>query len=184
MPCTVGLINYRKGKLKYKPLRVLFDSGTTKSIVLKEFVSKLQLSKDSRVEWETKGGIFITEGTCTTTFSFPEFKNWKGIEWQLHVDSMTKAKDSHYDMIIGGDLMSELGLDIKYSTHTVQWDQHEISMKEQGAIDKLDVNDILFEENFESTVNRKLVKLLDNDYAKADLQSVVNECHYLSTQEK
>ena len=80
--------------------------------------------------------------------------------------------------------MSEIGLDIKYSTHTVQWHQHKISMKERGAIDKLDVNDILFEENSESTVQRKLVKLLDNDYAQADLQAVVNECHYLTMEEK
>ena len=43
-----------------KPLRILFDTGTTSSIILKPFVQTLSRYKNVKTRWKTMGGIFKT----------------------------------------------------------------------------------------------------------------------------
>ena len=43
--------------------------------------------------------------------------------------------DNHmnYDMIIGRDLLEELGIDLKFSTKTIAWQHREIPMKDRNC---------------------------------------------------
>jgi hypothetical protein len=64
--------------------------------------------KDTKTEWLTKGGTFHASGKCKTNFILNEFYENKVIEWTLHVN---KTFGPHqYDMILGHDLMSPLGI--------------------------------------------------------------------------
>ena len=67
-----------------------------------------------------KGGNFQTSKKCKTTFILKEFFENKSIESNLHVDSTPGPHQ--YDMILGRDIMIELGiaLDFKNQTMTLQ----------------------------------------------------------------
>lgn len=107
---------------KTKMARGLFDSGCTKSIVLKKFTKgKLgRLRKNQRTSYSVGGGgTFVSDSSTELELKFVEFSNSKRIEYQFQVDSTTSSKDSPHDIIIGNDLMHKLGVDICYSTEHV-----------------------------------------------------------------
>jgi hypothetical protein len=58
-----------------KPLRILIYTGSSSSIILKKFINKSLLVKNSRTttEWTTLGGKFHTKKQCTVKFKLPEF---------------------------------------------------------------------------------------------------------------
>ena len=71
-PVMMGDCNTRLGKPKFKPIKVLFDSGTTSTIITHEYAKKLRINKSHETKWNTKGGNFVTKGTCNLMFRLPE----------------------------------------------------------------------------------------------------------------
>ena len=70
------------------------------------------MQNDTTTSWITKGGNFQTSKKCKTTFILTEFFKNKSIEWNLHVES---THGPHcYDMILGYDIMSELGITLDF----------------------------------------------------------------------
>jgi hypothetical protein len=57
------------------------------------------------------------------TFSLPEFDLKKQMcdSWEFHVDERSESS-STYDMIMGQDLLGELGIIMNFNDHTVTWD--------------------------------------------------------------
>jgi hypothetical protein len=55
------------------------------------------------------------------TFSFPEFNLKKQISLAFHVDDRSESSIT-YDMIMGQDLLGELGIIMNFNDHTVTWD--------------------------------------------------------------
>ena len=85
-------------------------------------------------------------------------------------------------MIIGRDLLVELGIDIKFSTNTIKWDHREIPMKDSQCtihdsyyIDKPDW--------MESEIAR-LRDVLDQKYQPADLLEVAKSCKNLEDEQQ
>ena len=113
-------------------LRTLIDSGTSSCIINKRFVDPAKMSRYKRpsTKWKTMGGIFETKRKAQVTFHLAEFSL---LTWTFHVDESREA--SQYDMIIGDDLMQDIGLDLLYSTEipTIQWER---------PIQILDTNDV------------------------------------------
>jgi hypothetical protein len=66
------------------------------------------------------------------TFSLPEFNLKKQMcsSWAFHVDDSSESS-STYDMIMGRDLLGELGIFMKFNDHTVTWDTDTIPMKDR-----------------------------------------------------
>ena len=71
-------------------------------------------------DWDTHGGHYCTTAAADITFSLPEFDPSKSITWHCYVDTRTDPHLACYDMIMGHDLQSALGLDIKWSTHEIK----------------------------------------------------------------
>ena len=69
---------------------------------------------------------------------------YKSIEWNIHVDSTPSPH--HYDMILGRDIMSELGITLAFKDQTMTWDDSTIHMKDPESLpDLLDpVNDFFW----------------------------------------
>jgi hypothetical protein len=79
---------------------------------------------------------YYTRDLTTLNFILNEFYESKVIEWILHV---CKTFGPHqYDMIIGHDLMSQLGIILDFERQTITWDKSTIKMKEYE--DLLDIN--------------------------------------------
>ena len=62
--------------------------------------------------WETPSGKFTTLKKVKIDFCLPVFSATKIVPWQCHVYESTNSK---CDMILGRDLLTALGLDVKFS---------------------------------------------------------------------
>ena len=65
--------------------------------------------------WESQGQSIIN-------FTLPEFSSSRSIKWKVHVDNNTPTNQARYDMIMGTDLMEELGVDVSFKHKTISWD--------------------------------------------------------------
>ena len=100
-------------------LRVLFDSGCSKTIILKMFTDKKKrkrLPDFKSTTYKTYGGYFRSSCLASVQFKFIEFGLLKDrlVEYEVQVDEMQQQKDTNYDMIIGSDLMDDLGIVLDY----------------------------------------------------------------------
>ena len=62
--------------------------------------------------WETQYGKFTTSKKVNIYFCLPDFSAIKTVTWKCHVD---EPDNGRYGMILGRDLLTALGLDIKFS---------------------------------------------------------------------
>ena len=136
-----------------------------------------------------KGGNFQTSKKCKTTFILKEFFKNKSIEWNLHVDS---TPGPHcYDMILGHDIMNELGIMLDFKDQTMTWDDSTVHMKDPESLpDLLDpVNDFFWNnDHYETEALQEasicLQKILNAKYEPAHLNAVVHACRHLTKDEK
>ena len=188
-PVTIVIIKTQLGKSRFKKIRILLDSGSSGSIILEKFVHKLCMQNDTTASWITKGGNFQTSKKCKTTFILKEFFENKSIEWNLHEDSTPGPH--RYDMILGCDIMSELGITLDFKDQTMTWDDSTINMKHPESLpDLLDpINGFFWSNNLYRTEALQedsacLQKILDAKYAQADLNAVIQACRHLMEDEK
>jgi hypothetical protein len=75
------------------PMRALLDTGTTASIILREFVGKDRACTNTkkRTKWKTLGGTFTTNYESLLDFKFSEISTSKVVTWQAHVDDKTSS---------------------------------------------------------------------------------------------
>jgi hypothetical protein len=66
------------GKSNIHKLRVLFDSGSSGSIIVAKFVKKLHVQNDTKTEWLTKGGASHTLSKCKILNEFTKVKSLNG----------------------------------------------------------------------------------------------------------
>ena len=91
---------------------VLMDPGSSRSIVRSYFAIDSSKTTVLRNTWRTPAGSFSTTIQKTITFKLVEFSSSKTITWPFSVVGHTH--DIGYDMIIGRDLLFELGLIIDF----------------------------------------------------------------------
>ena len=99
-------------------LRVLFDSGCSKTIILKKFTDKKRrkrLPDFKSTTYKTYSGCFRSSCLASVQFKLIEFGPLKDklIEYEVQVDKLQQQKDTNY-MIIGSDLIDDLGIVLDY----------------------------------------------------------------------
>jgi hypothetical protein len=77
-----------------------------------EKYKKITLTKSTN--WTTKAGTFKTDCKVKCQFTLPEFHECKDMSWNVYVNE-SDARLKSYDMIIGRDLLHELGIDLLFS---------------------------------------------------------------------
>ena len=108
-----------------------------------------------------------TTATCKSQFTIPELHDNRLIEWEFHV---TKSMGA-YDMIIGREMMRNLGIDILMSEDTVQWDDSEIPFKDMAGDSLAESYHIDDPDAILDSLDDAKKRILDNDYAIADLRA-------------
>ena len=172
--------NTRLGKAKPVTCTALLDSGGAESIVTDELVQKLRVRKTQgpAQTWSTPNGELSTNKKAKSQFTIPELHDDKLIEWDFHVTSNLGA----YDIIIGRDLMEFLGIDIRFSTQQVEWDNAVMPFKTsdevQSGLFHVDDPEAILEEH------ERVKKILDAKYEAADLDKVCREQDHLSYDEQ
>ena len=141
---TLGYMYTRKGSKKSKDFqrfRVLFDSGCGATLINKSLTKKLISTMDKQTKWSTKGGEFKTSSKCKVKFSLPAFHQKREIQWNCYVDE-TPIENCKYDMIIGRDLLHEVGIDLLFQTGEMVWDNASVPMQSPECLEKQFINDL------------------------------------------
>ena len=167
---TIGYLASRKGSRKpkdWKRSRVLLDSGCGATLINKSLLSKLKIKQTPPTKWVTKGGEFNTSKKCEVFFTLPAFHEHREIKWNCFVEESNPNSNS-YDIIIGRDLLHELGIDLCFSTAKMTWDNTSIPMQ---SVDKLHVDyvdvfeqELLYIHDPITTDAERIQNIMDNKY--------------------
>jgi hypothetical protein len=109
---------------------------------------------------------------CKTHFALDELHPDRIIEWDLHVAPDLGA----YDMIIGRDMLTDLGIDVRFSTQSIEWDGAEMPLK--SFIDGRGKDDFFHSEEppaVEEIFDRRIA---ENIYEATDLKKFTEEMKY------
>jgi hypothetical protein len=117
-------------------MRALLDTGTTTTIILRNFVGKgrARTIKKKRIKLKTLGGTITTNYESLLDFKFPELSTSKVITWQAHVDDKTSSKEAAYGMIVGMDSMTSIGITMYCEQIYIRWGGTEIPLKKRNTL--------------------------------------------------
>ena len=109
-------MNTRKGKAKFKNFRILLDSVCSSAILMGRLVEKLGPKIYYVIQYHTQAGNITTNLKVEVDFTLPELSAKTLFTCRYHVDDSTKGR---YYMILGRDILIELGLNLKLSDHVI-----------------------------------------------------------------
>ena len=95
----------------------MLDSGCSSTIITGSIIQKLCLNEDSMMQWHTQAGKVNTYLKVKIDCTSPEISVTKMVSWNFHADYSAKRR---YDIILGRDILTELGLNIKFSGHVIE----------------------------------------------------------------
>jgi len=169
---------------KEKMVCALLDTGCSKSIILKKFTEEKRckkLSAEERTVFLTYGSRFETKSTAHVAFRFIEFENNNTVrvEHEFEVDETHSPKSMKYDMIIGSDLMWNMGMDILFSEERVKWLDEHIPLKKVNTLREYEVCEVLYSIHTDDPLIKEMEdradRLLDANYSKVDIPAMVDE---------
>jgi hypothetical protein len=109
--------------------------------------------------------------------------------WAFHVDDRSESS-STYDMIMGRDLLGEVGIIMNVNDHTVTWDTNTIPMKDKDTCALSSVEamiEVYMIANEPQTLRdeySRATEILDAEYEPASLDDVIKTCEKLHVEEQ
>ena len=178
-----------KLKVKYEGLSVLFDSGSSHSMIVEKVVHKQQWKRlHNPVGFESCNGAFELSYKTEVNLTFPELNSHRVVTWQCYIDER-QGNELGYDMIVGRDLMTSLGIQIDFQDKKLKWDGAELEMRDFNSKtpSRKEIKATL-QRTAEPAVTKeatsRMVRILDSTYEKADLQEVVQLAKHISSQQR
>src|SRR5210317_491788 len=105
----------------------------------------------------------------------------------MYVDESNKSNDK-YDMIIGRDLLQEIGLDFLFSQGLMTWENASVPMKgdEYWSSQNMDENELnlSFLQDPDTTEIEHIQNILDAKYSPANIREEVDKCTKINSSEK
>ena len=161
-------------------LKILLDSGASASIINEYFVKHLKVQSDKQMRWTMAAGPLSTTKSCNVQFSLPELSPTRVVKWKVHVDASNQLP---YDMILGRDLLHELGLNLNFNEKCIQWDEAEVTMHDVNHT-AADAFNLQRDSPSVAEATERIQRILDAKYEPADLREIVKSCDHLDEYEK
>jgi len=122
--------------------------------------------------------MILTDFTRSTT-----------VEYDCYVDPTKKSSKYHYDLILGKDFQQEFGIDILNSQLMLTWNGIEVPMRNYGELaSQEDASSFAVHpaHELDPTVGmqKRVTRILDAHYEKADLKKIVTNQAHLLDEEK
>jgi hypothetical protein len=120
---TIGTIKSRR------LLKVLLDSGSTTTLINKQCLPrKCQPCKtsQSRMVNTLAGNYQSSAMVVMRNLRLPELDKNRNIE--QHKALIFESENCKYDVILGADFLIKAGIDVKYSTNTIEWFENELPL--------------------------------------------------------
>ena len=172
----------KKGRQsKTRLVKALVNSGASEAILAKAKADKLPVKNIKKErQWSTAAGVLTTNTKIATSFSFPELHANKLINQSLHVVDLNIDR---YDMIIGRDLIRSFGIDIHGGDMTIHWDDAAIPWRDIDSTAK-DVFALLQHNAPFNSETKRMKRILDAKYSKADIKSIAESSTHLDPEER
>ena len=125
--------------------------------------------------WKTAAGMFSTNKTSKLLVQLPEFSTTKKIVHTFHV---AEKLSLGYDMIIGLDLLNDLGVVIDFEKKVLTWDGTDVEMPQPKNITVQELRTLLAESvepKSTASINRRAIHILDAEYKKANLDELFQQ---------
>lgn len=136
---TIGTVKSRR------LLKVLLDSGSTTTLINKRCLPrKCQPCKtsQSRMVNTLAGNYQSSAMVVMRNLRLPELDKNRNIE--QHKALIFESENCKYDVILGADFLTKTGIDVKYSTNTIEWFENELPLRDPH---------LLKDEDFKSMAN-------------------------------
>jgi hypothetical protein len=157
----------------------LLDSGASASLIKQARETNLKTIPAEQTRWTTSAGTFNTNKQAMIHIILPELHEKKTITFNCHIAPTL----GEYDIIIGRDILRQLGIILNFQQETIEWDDAVIPMKAEGA--KLEESFFVPDSSSLDDATQRIKQILDAKYDAADLNQIVNKClHLKSTQKK
>jgi len=129
------------------------------------------------------GGHFTSALKYHIQFIMSEFYTKCILEWDVHiVDTHNSAR---YDLIIGRNLLRELGIEFSFKHNTVTWDDAEIAMwHPDTTVEEINTYGNEAESNAVTKASNCIKHILDAKYEKANLDDYTNQCTNLNVEQQ
>jgi hypothetical protein len=179
---TFTIKNLHTSKIQKKPLLVLIDTGSERSVIKATHSHHGIVKTGHTMKFRTPSGTFTSKKVTDTEFFLNEFSESRHIRWKFHV--LPENSKLPYDMIIGRDLMRKLKMDVLYSDNVVTWDELKLPMHEVSATGKWHDFNALVEDHAESESVKdsmtRLTRILDANYDTPVLEDEVAKMTHLN----
>jgi hypothetical protein len=110
------------------------------------------------------------------------------VTWQAHVDDKTSTKEAAYDIIMGIDLMTSIGITVDCEQRCIRRGGTYIPLKTRATLNKDEILHLLYHAANEPYILQEAEKrqnhILDADYRKVEVDPFVEELKHLTMDEK
>jgi hypothetical protein len=128
--------------------------------------------------WKTGNGSIETYKRTKAQFVLPELYSNRIIEHTFHL----LPTPTGYDMIIGTDLMTDLGIKLNFQDTSVEWEEASMPFKDKDA--KIETDLYIEDSRAVRESTSRMKQILDATYEKVELHHIVSECTHLSKTER
>jgi hypothetical protein len=141
-----------------------------------------------RTKWKTLGGTFTANYESLWDFKFPEISTSKVVIWQAHVGDKASRKEAAYDMIMGMDLMTSIGITVDCEQKSIRWGGTDITLKTRNTLNDDEILHMLYhaanEPDILQEAEKRQNRILDADYRSVEVDPFVEELKHLTMDEK
>ena len=119
-------------------------------------------------------GFFSTSREAEITFKMPKLNNTANVSTLFQVTT----KKINYYVIFGRDLLQELGIQLDFQNNFIEW--KEINLLTKPIDCKMRTHFTIQNGKNVRNASKKIKKILDANYKKANLKNIFNDLKYLS----
>jgi len=126
-PVTIMVVDTIGAVISRRLLKILLDSGSTTTLINKRCLpKKCQLCQiyQSRMVNTLAGTYQSSAMVVMHNLRLPEFDKNRNVEQQKAL--IFESETCKYDVILGADYLTKTGIDVKYSTGTIEWFKNEL----------------------------------------------------------
>ena len=108
-------------------LKVLLDSGSTMTVIKKKNCQTHKIATNKMVN--TLAGSYNTsEMVAMRNLRLPELDKNRNVDQQKAL--VFESKTCKYNVILGANFLTKTGIDVKYSTRTIEWFDNELPLRD------------------------------------------------------
>ena len=191
-PATIAAVDTINSIRSRRLLRVLFDSGSMKTMINKSALPRGTVPKPLANEKKltTLAGKLTTREMVTLRdFRLPEFDKNRSVEEQK---ALVFDSPCRYDIILGSDFLAKAGININYETGFMEWFDSILPLRDPKGLQSQDfdeMEDALFIQQDDELLGEDWLdsfatEILDARYEHTDIRDVVDNQSHLNERQK